>query len=250
MCLPIKSDQPDSSVSADPLDARHRRADAARLPGRPRAGRRDRRPRLRRAARRRRRRLRARAVRRGPRRGGRAAAPLRAPHADRGSQRSRRAVSARLVGSSKRSAGRSTISTPRVGEPAEEPVDVRAGVIRQRVEGVEDDVDAGALVAGDGVAGRPDHLVADRLDAVVQERAAGCLAPREVLDRLARAGVGAEREHDARRRGARAAAARARTAAGTRRGARPGCRSAVLMSHAIGASGWAGMCRTSVMPTA
>lgn len=70
-------------------------------------------------------------------------------------------------------------------------------MVGERVEGVEECVDAGALAPGKRVAGRPDHLVADRLDAVIEERAAGGLAPREVVQGRARPAVSAEGEDDA-----------------------------------------------------
>jgi hypothetical protein len=83
-----------------------------------------------------------------------------------------------------------------VSEPVEKAGEVRAGMVGEGVDRVEEDLDGGAPLPGDGVGGRPDHLVADGLDAVVQERAASMVAAGEILHLLARARVGAEGERD------------------------------------------------------
>lgn len=60
-------------------------------------------------------------------------------------------------------------------------------MLGQNVQRVEEDVDAGAFVAGEDVGRRSDQLVVDRLGAEVQERAADVFAPGEVLQLLASA---------------------------------------------------------------
>jgi hypothetical protein len=55
------------------------------------------------------------------------------------------------------------------GEPPEQAFQVGAGVVGQLVGGVEDRVDARALVTADRVGDRPDYFVAGGLDAVIQE---------------------------------------------------------------------------------
>ena len=74
-----------------------------------------------------------------------------------------------------------------------------SGVIGQMMQGVQEDVDGGPFLAGERVRRGPDHLAVRRFDAVVEEPAAGCLASREALDRLAHPRAGAEPEHDALR---------------------------------------------------
>ena len=74
---------------------------------------------------------------------------------------------------------------------------IGAGEVRQSVEGVEDDLDGGAVVAGDAVRDRPDHRGFVGLDAVIEKRAAGRLAAREISDCFADARICAEREDNA-----------------------------------------------------
>jgi hypothetical protein len=54
----------------------------------------------------------------------------------------------------------------------------------------------GAVVAGEDVGSRPDQLLANGLEAEVEERAASVLAAGEILELLAPARVGLEDEHD------------------------------------------------------
>src|SRR6476660_6887182 len=70
-------------------------------------------------------------------------------------------------------------------------------MVGERVEDVEERVDGCAVVSGDRVGGGPAHLGVYRLDAVVQERATGRFATRELREPFCDAGVGAKRERDA-----------------------------------------------------
>ena len=78
------------------------------------------------------------------------------------------------------------------GQALEEAVHRRRRLVGQLVERVEHDLGSVPFVALDRIGRRPHELLADRLDAVVHERAAGGLTPDEILDRRAGPRIGAE----------------------------------------------------------